>query len=197
MLQVEKFSYHKFGPFSFSVEAGEVLGLTGPSGSGKTLLLRALCDLDSWEGRVELHGRAPHEMDAPQWRRRVGYVPAESAWWFDTVARHFETPPEEEMLSMFGFAPDVADWLVTRLSSGEKQRLSLCRTLCREPAALLLDEPTAHLDKENVQKTEDAVCRYVREHTIPVVWVTHNKEQIGRLARRAYALTTDHKLEEL
>ncbi len=77
------------GPFSFELEHGECVALSGPSGCGKTLLLRALADLDPAEGKVRLDGEDRSEISAPLWRRRVGWLPAESAWWFDTVGDHF------------------------------------------------------------------------------------------------------------
>ncbi|MBC8206523.1 MAG: ATP-binding cassette domain-containing protein [Kiritimatiellales bacterium] len=77
------------GPFSFAVERGECVALSGPSGCGKTLLLRALADLDLAEGAVFLDGTDRNEMPAPQWRRQVGWLSAESSWWADCVGDHF------------------------------------------------------------------------------------------------------------
>ncbi len=77
------------GPFSFELERGECVALSGPSGCGKTLLLRALADLDPADGRVRLDGEDRSEIPAPLWRRKVGWLPAESAWWFDCVGDHF------------------------------------------------------------------------------------------------------------
>jgi ABC-type sulfate/molybdate transport systems ATPase subunit len=77
------------GPYSFAVAAGECVVLSGPSGCGKTLLLRALADLDPAEGRVMLDGTERMEMDAPVWRRQVGWLPAEAAWWAELVGEHF------------------------------------------------------------------------------------------------------------
>ncbi len=67
------------GPFSFAVERGECVALSGPSGCGKTLLLRALADLDPAEGTVLLDGQNRDSMPAPQWRRKAGWLPAESS----------------------------------------------------------------------------------------------------------------------
>ncbi len=79
------------GPFSFAVERGECVALSGPSGCGKTLLLRALADLDPAEGSVRLDGEDRAEISAPLWRRQVGWLPAESSWWFDVVGDHFRS----------------------------------------------------------------------------------------------------------
>ena len=77
------------GPFSFEVASGECVALSGPSGCGKTLFLRALADLDPSEGDVFLNDVNRNDIDAPQWRRQVGWLPAESAWWADEVGDHF------------------------------------------------------------------------------------------------------------
>src|ERR1700732_1983221 len=76
-------------PASFSLSAGEALAVRGPSGAGKTLLLRAVADLDPNEGLVTLDGRDRSTIAGPEWRRLVGYVPAEPGWWAETVGEHF------------------------------------------------------------------------------------------------------------
>jgi ABC-type iron transport system FetAB ATPase subunit len=178
------------GPFSFAVERGECLALSGPSGCGKTLLLRALADLDLAEGDVLLDGENRNEMTAPQWRRKVGWLPAESSWWFDGVGDHFEGfRPEaldfrETALHKLGFESDMLNWRVERLSTGERQRLALFRLLLNEPQVLLLDEPTAALDVSNVWKAEEVIADYRKATGAAVVWVSHNPEQIARVADR-------------
>jgi ABC-type iron transport system FetAB ATPase subunit len=187
------------GPFSFAVELGECLALSGPSGCGKTLLLRALADLDPAEGTVWLDGKNRNEMPAPQWRRNVGWLPAEGVWWFDHVGDHFPTLGKEEALAprsavpqrscfqtleKLGFQRDVLGWRIERLSTGEKQRLALFRLLRNEPQVLLLDEPTAALDVSNVWKVEEVIADYRKEAGAAVVWVSHNPEQIARVADR-------------
>ena len=169
------------GPFSFTVERGECLALSGPSGCGKTLLLRALADLDPAEGSVRLDGEGRSTMPAPLWRRRVGWLPAESSWWHDLVGSHFRepgagirsqnvkdgrdearvvTPAKVSALGNLGFSEDVLEWRVERLSTGEKQRLALFRLLLNEPQVLLLDEPTAALDHANIHRVEKVIFDY-------------------------------------
>jgi ABC-type iron transport system FetAB ATPase subunit len=191
------------GPFSFTVDAGECVALSGPSGCGKTLLLRALADLDPAAGTVLLDGENRNEMPAPQWRRQVGWLPAESAWWFDCVGEHFSMSGNADAifssrsgparkrdeqiasaLGRLGFSEDVLNWRVERLSTGEKQRLALFRLLLNEPKALLLDEPTAALDAANVRMVEEVIARYCRTSRAAVVWISHDPEQIGRVAGR-------------
>lgn len=175
------------GPFSFEVAAGECVALSGPSGCGKTLLLRALADLDPSEGAVHLDGTERNEMPAPDWRRQVGWLPAEASWWAETVGEHFiraGVPPALPKLAALGFEEDVLEWRVDRLSTGEKQRLALFRLLLNEPKVLLLDEPTASLDVSNVSRVEAVISEYRSTTGAAVVWVSHYPEQIERVADR-------------
>jgi ABC-type iron transport system FetAB ATPase subunit len=166
---------------------GQCVGLTGPSGSGKSLLLRSLADLDPHSGVMILDGVAAEQVPAPQWRRQVGLLPAESAWWHDTVGPHFERIPEP-WLSELGFDAGVMDWQVGRLSSGERQRLALLRLLSREPRVLLLDEPTANLDRRNTWLVESLLSRYIRQHAVMTIWVSHDPDQLQRNCAPIFAI---------
>lgn len=190
-LEIDAIRHIAGGPFSLNLSEGECVGLQGPSGSGKTLLLRAIADLDPHEGEVRLDGRPAGEFRPTEWRQAVGYLPAESAWWATTVRPHFPTPylPEwDGMLSTLGFEADVLDWTIARLSTGERQRLSFARLIARSPQALLLDEPTASLDAENIERVEQLVTTYRRSRSAPVLLVSHDKAQILRMTQRSYRI---------
>ena len=187
--------YGGFGPVSFVMRKGEILGVNGPSGCGKTRLLRALADMDPWEGEMVLEGLAPGTMPASQWRRRVAYLPAESQWWFDGVGEHFSGEPDSAALCALGLESEVLGWPVARLSSGEKQRLGLLRTLINRPAVLLLDEPTAHLDAARAQAFEALVVAHCAEGMM-ALWVAHDPEQLARVATRGYRMATGGAWQE-
>ncbi len=163
------------------VPAGQVLCLHGPSGSGKTLLLRAIADLDPNQGRVRLGELIRDELPAPLWRRRIIYVPPEAHWWAETVRPHAARWPEDA-LDALGFAPEVLDWSVRRLSTGERQRLAVLRALARDPQALLLDEPTANLDPDNSARVERLLLDFARRQQAPLLWVSHDPAQRARVA---------------
>jgi len=179
-IQIQNLKTHFLGPLSLRVQSGECLCLTGPSGAGKTLLLRALADLDPHEGEVFLNGTEHRSISPPQWRRRVSYLPSESAWWETTVRGHFADVPDG-WLERMGFERETLDWEVQRLSTGEKQRLAILRLLSSRPEVLLLDEPTANLDSENAQRFECLIQEMRDEGGVAVVWVSHNREQIARV----------------
>lgn len=181
---------HQRGPFSLSIAAGECVSLQGASGSGKSLLLRAIADLDPHQGEAFLDGSACQRLPAPQWRKQVALLPVESQWWFDDVGTHF--PVQNcSYLQPLGFTPESLNWQVSRLSSGEKQRLALARALMNQPRVLLLDEPTASLDAIATTAVETLITKYQHETGAAVLWVSHDAQQAARVASRQFRLMPD------
>ena len=177
----------RFPPFDFELHRSECVGLTGPSGVGKTLFLRAVADMDEHAGDIFLNGREQRWFQAPEWRRTVGLLPAESQWWLPLVGGHFVSA-KPELLERLGFDDDVLAWSVDRLSTGEKQRLALVRILENCPSILLLDEPTASLDSANTKAVEEIVKEYLKDTGASCIWTSHDREQIGRICRRTIIL---------
>lgn len=184
-------------PVDLEVVAGESVFLSGPSGSGKSLLLRAIADLDPHLGEVWIDGVPRSALSAPEWRRRVGLLPAESLWWQDKVGDHFPIPGPRAgttdveiaaILNRLDFGAEVLGWSVSRLSTGERQRLALARLIANGPEALLLDEATANLDPANRDRVEALVRDYRRERAAAVLWVSHDRSQRRRLAGRGLVI---------
>ncbi|AHF02431.1 ATP-binding protein [Marichromatium purpuratum 984] len=195
-LRVQGLGNALFGPIDLAVGGGERVFLSGPSGCGKSLLLRAIADLDPHRGEAWLDDVPRSRLPAPLWRRRVGLLPAESAWWGESVGEHLPAthPPLDDWLSVLGFGPEVLDWPVARLSTGERQRLALLRLLAQSPRALLLDEATANLDPQNCARVEGLIEDYRAAHRTPVLWVSHDPAQRRRLGDRRLSIR-DGRLE--
>jgi ABC-type iron transport system FetAB ATPase subunit len=172
---------------SLAVEPGEIVCLSGESGSGKSRLLRAIADLEPHAGEVEIGADRRATVAAHCWRGWVMLVPAESSWWGDSVNEHF-LEPVPGSFAAFGLDLESLDWQVSRLSSGEKQRLAVLRALSHEPRALLLDEPTANLDPDLTRQVEAWLRDYARRERTPVLWVAHDRGQIARVADRHFAI---------
>ncbi len=168
---------------SAAFHGGETVSVTGASGSGKTLLLRAISDLDPVTGEVYLNDRERCEFSGPDWRRQVGYVAAQSAWWRARVGDHFDSS-EVPFLEALGLSRRYLERRVDGLSTGERQRLAIVRALARQPSALLLDEPTAALDTDNAARVERVVADYRARNKCVVIWVSHDSGQARRVARR-------------
>lgn len=173
---------------SLTVPGGQVVCLSGPSGSGKSRLLRAVADLEPHGGIIRLNDTLQSAMLAHQWRSRVMMVPADSQWWFDEVGGHFPDDAGARLPSALGFPPEVMGWSVSRLSSGERQRLALWRALVLQPVALLLDEPTANLDNDSTKTIEAWLLDEIRRRQIAVLWVAHDPAQIHRVADAHYRI---------
>ena len=193
-LRVDRLETGLIGPLSFEVAEGECVALMGASGAGKSLLLRAIVDLDPSTGAVALGGLDRGGVPASEWRKLVALVPAVSGWWSDRVGDHF--PPHE---GVDGLLDELAlagalDWEVARLSTGERQRLAVARALCRNPKALLLDEPTGSLDDAATRRVESLVTRCCQSG-LAVLMVTHDRRQGERMARRILHMADGHLQE--
>ena len=181
------------GPFELELAAGEAIAITGASGSGKSLFLRMLADLDPNEGDVFLDGTPRQSIPAPAWRRQVAYVAAESGWWDEMVAPHFtDLAAARTLAARLGLRAELFDGPVLRLSTGEKQRLSLIRSLLLASPVLLLDEPTGARDEASVEMVEAVLLERIAGGTT-LVAVTHNPAQGARLGRRHFIMA-DRKL---
>ena len=185
MISVKNLHSALFNPVNFEAEQGQCICIYGESGSGKTLLLRAIADLDPNDGSVELDNQPRDSIAANQWRRQVTYLPAESFWWHNSVGEHFESNDTD--WSILGLSKQIAEWQVSRLSSGERQRLALLRALDHKPKVLLLDEVTANLDEDNTMKVE-ALIKSCLQQGLIVIWVSHDKAQRKRIADLTYVI---------
>ncbi|HEV2857274.1 MAG TPA: ATP-binding cassette domain-containing protein [Solirubrobacterales bacterium] len=182
-----------------AVEPGERLALAGPSGAGKTTLLRIAAGLlRPPSGRVtigeEVWLDTAAGREVPAEHRRCGVVfqdyalfPSLSAW--RNVAFGMEGPRRQrrgqamELLDRFGIGA-LADAHPGSLSGGERQRVALARALAIEPRALLLDEPLAALDPTSRRAAQHELQVLLDELRIPVLLVTHSREEAELLADR-------------
>ncbi len=143
------------------IRQGEVYGLIGPNGAGKTTLIRMLATAEEPTiGEIYINGeRLLRDQDNPKLKRQIGYLPDDyplyddlSVWdYLDYFARLYKlreprrTQRLKEVLELVQLTHKRSS-LISTLSRGMKQRLSLARTIIHEPMVLLLDEPVSGLD---------------------------------------------------
>ena len=182
----------------FTCEPRDVLALFGPSGSGKTTILRTIAGLYR---PAEASVRSGNEtwMDTERGtfvaahRRSVGLVFQEYALFPHlTAAGNVMTAlghrPRAErrsraiaLLTMVHLA-ERSQRRPDELSGGERQRVALARALARDPAVLLLDEPFAAVDRAVRRRLQDEIDELRRSLQMPLVLVTHDFEDVVRLA---------------
>jgi tungstate transport system ATP-binding protein len=190
------------------VHAGEVLCLVGPTGAGKSTLLRLLAGLERPSaGRLWLGENRLDERDLPLVvQRRLTLLFQRPLLLAGTVRANVEyglrlrglgrsRPRVEAVLSRLGLS-GLAGRPARSLSGGEAQLVALARALVLEPAVLLLDEPTAHLDPARVALVEGEVRDDHTRRGTTLVWATHNLFQARRVADRV-ALLLEGRLVEL
>jgi len=188
MLRVRQLANDFGGPFDLDLARGECVAVLGASGAGKSVLLRLIADMDVGTGAVTLDGLDRDRTSGPQWRRRVVYQAAEPAWWAPDAAAHFrpgDLAQVHALLPMLGLSLDLMDVDIARLSTGERQRLALVRSLAVGPGVLLLDEPTASLDAASTAAVE-ALLRERMDSGLAVLLVTHSREQAARMGQRTF-----------
>ena len=181
----------------------QTCALVGPNGSGKTTLLKLLAlverptageiVLDStrvWNGsanhtdlarRVTLVGHPPFLFN-----RSVGYNVAYGMK-LRGLPRRFIREKTHEALETVGME-DFRKRDARKLSSGEQQRVALARALALEPEILLLDEPTASVDRKHAEKIEALIKRLASERKMTVLFSTHNYHEAAALADRIISL---------
>jgi putative ABC transport system ATP-binding protein len=172
-----------------TVAAGEVMAVVGPSGAGKSSLLRSLVRLDEPAGgRVLVDGRDAAELDPCALRRRVGLVMQAPVMLPGDVRANLgygvDAPAQETLVAALGatgLEPAFLERPARELSGGEAARVAMARALVRDPGALLLDEPTAALDREAAAPVE-ALVRDLAARGLAILVVTHDEAQAERIA---------------
>jgi ATP-binding cassette subfamily B protein len=160
---------------SFEIPPGDLVALVGPSGAGKSTISMLLPRLyDVTEGAVKIDGHDVRELTVASLSSAIGKVTQDAHMFHDTIRANlmYAKPdaPEKEMIEAAKAAqihdfiaslPDGYDTVAGergyRLSGGEKQRLAIARLLLKDPAIMILDEATAHLDSESERLIQAAL----------------------------------------
>ncbi len=164
---------------SFEVARGEIVGFLGPNGAGKSTTLRILAGvLGMTSGHVEVAGHdiqaAPHEA-----KKLLGYMPEAAPLYTEMrvaeyltfraelkgVPRGKRAPFVDDAMQKANVA-DVASTTIGKLSKGYRQRVGLADALVARPPLLILDEPTAGLDPNQIREVRRVIRDLGKEHTV-------------------------------
>ncbi|MGP4072480.1 ABC transporter ATP-binding protein [Piscibacillus sp. B03] len=192
---------------NLTIEKGERVMLFGPSGSGKSTLLHLFNRLDDPEqGEIQYNGQNIGEHDITKLRKNVGLVLQQPYLFPETVEDNLGYGPKlfnewkpdnvKKLLDYVNLPASYLDKPIDELSGGEKQRVSLARTLANKPEVLLLDEPTSALDDQNIERIEEDLINLINRNDLTVIMVTHNLEQAKRLGTRGIYLENGQIIED-
>ena len=199
-VRIRKRFPHPEGSFHLNVHFRALAGFTilfGASGAGKTTLLDCIAGLtDPDDGRIAVGGEdiydSQRKRNVAAWKRNIGYVHQELALFPHLTAeenisyglRKLSAAERKirsrEMLEAFRIE-HLRDRRPAQISGGERQRVALARALVTEPRTLLLDEPLAALDRPTKSSLIDDLRRWNQNHRVPILFVTHNGEEVFAL----------------
>ncbi|MDA2928748.1 ABC transporter ATP-binding protein [Acidobacteria bacterium AH-259-O06] len=190
-----------FGPFvaidnvSFSIPEGQIVGFLGPNGAGKSTTMKILTGyLAPSEGRASIAGLDIHQ-ERIEAAKKLGYLPEDGPLYLDM------TPAE--LLHFFGEARGLKgthlkariDWIsqqyslqpvlekpIGKLSRGYRQRVGLAQAMMHDPEVLIMDEPTAGLDPNQIREFRHSIQELGKTKTILIS--THILQEVDAVADR-------------
>lgn len=192
------------GEFELSCDvsnsSNDLISIFGPSGSGKSTLLRMIAGLESPDsGYINVGGStwfdSSKNINIPPKNRSVGFVfqayslfPNMSVIENILFAQPVKDMKKVKTLLELTELQELANIYPDRLSGGQKQRVALARAIAREPNIMLLDEPFAALDAKVRRKLQDELIRLKTELGLPMLFVSHDKEEVFRLSNKVMVI---------
>ena len=174
---------------SLEIEKGKIVGLLGPNGAGKSTLMKIItCFIPQTEGDVSVEGfdtlESPMEV-----RRRIGYLPEHNPLYLDMYVREYlefvagihDIKSKEaqkridEMIERTGLTVEMRK-KIGALSKGYRQRIGLAQAMMHNPSVLILDEPTAGLDPNQLVEIRSLITEIGKEKT--VLLSTHIMQEV-------------------
>ncbi|WP_409273364.1 phosphate ABC transporter ATP-binding protein [Neobacillus sp. SCS-31] len=190
-----------------SISKGKITTLVGPSGAGKTSLFRLINGLISpTKGEISISGKNIEEYEPTELRRNVGLALQNATMLSGNIYKNLalprilkkETLSEDEaaeLLTSVGLEKDLLKRDVKDLSGGQRQKVSIARTLVNRPNILLLDEITSSLDRVSKQDIEELIVRINKEFHVTIMWITHNLEQAIQIGDETWVMMNGELLE--
>ncbi|MBU8792292.1 phosphate ABC transporter ATP-binding protein [Oceanobacillus caeni] len=192
---------------SGSFAKGKITTLVGPSGAGKTTLFR-LCNglISPDSGQIIINDKPIDEYDPIILRRKIGLALQSATMLSGSVYKNLslpltlkgETLPEDdakELLEDVSLGKDFLNRNINDLSGGQKQKVSIARTLVNRPKVLLLDEITSSLDRISQHDIEELIQKINQKYGTTIVWITHNLDQALTIGDYSWVMIAGEVLE--
>ncbi len=180
---------------SFRVEKGEILGFLGPNGAGKTTTMRIVTGFIPPTAGTAIVSGCDVLKEPLEAKRKIGYLPEippiypemSVRNYLDFVARIKGVEPRQrnsrvERAIERTSLGEVTDQLTGKLSKGFRQRVGLAQALVHDPEVLVLDEPTAGLDPQQINETRELIRELAGDHTI--ILSTHILPEVAMTCER-------------
>ncbi len=203
----------KFGDFtavddiSFQIHEGEILGLLGPNGAGKTTTIHMLLGLITPSaGSIHMFG-----LDLAKHREKILQQVNFSSTYISmpfsltveenlkVIARLYSLKNIQQRVDAIVEKLEMSDIrskMTRKLSSGQMSRLTLAKALMTEPKVLFLDEPTASLDPDIVNKIKAFLKEYQRDAGLSILYTSHNMREMEEMSNRIIFLQHGHIVAE-
>ncbi len=178
---------------SFEIDAGENLAVIGPNGSGKTVLLKTLLGFMPHEGNVAWApnariGYVPQKIDADR------HLPLDLANLLSAKAQILELPKSDiaSISETVGVTPQILKTPIGHLSGGQFQKALIAFALLGKPNVLILDEPTASIDKPGEEQIYQLIHRLQDTFNMTAIIVSHELGFVYRYATKVLCLNASN-----
>ncbi|MBS4210085.1 phosphate ABC transporter ATP-binding protein [Bacillus sp. FJAT-50079] len=190
-----------------SFAKGKITTLVGPSGAGKTTLLK-ICNglISPTSGEIYVHDQLLEKYDPIKLRQQVGmalqHAPMIKGSVYENLALPLQlrggTLLEKEakvFLQDVGLDQKLLHRNVKDLSGGQRQKVSIARTLVNRPQILLLDEITSSLDPASVQEIEALIVKINQTYDVSIIWITHSLQQAWSIGHFSWVMKNGRLIE--
>lgn len=187
---------------------GKITTIVGPSGAGKSTVLK-LCNglLSPDEGDIRILGKSLGDWEPADLRQQAGIALQSAPMISGTVEENLTLPyalhgaevdvdKVNRMIREVGLDTNYLQRDIRDLSGGQRQKVSIARTLLTEPEILLLDEITSALDRASRMEIEELIQYIHQTYGTTMIWITHNLEQAERIGHYTWVMMDGKLIEE-
>ena len=198
---------HMLKKITGSFPLGKITTLVGPSGAGKTTLLK-LCNglISPTSGDIYIHNKPISTYEPVELRRHVGIALQSAPMVKGTVFQNLSLPLKLqgkqltehdafEILKDVGLENKFLYLKTDDLSGGQRQKVSIARTLINRSEILLLDEITSSLDQTSLLEIEELIVKINQKYGVTIIWITHNLEQAISIGDYTWVLNNGEVIE--